>query len=49
MDFALHPIDIGIIVLYILLTIGIGFYISKKASSSIENYFLGVTRSSGSS
>lgn len=39
--FTLHPIDIGIIVLYLLLTVAIGFYISKKASSSIENYFLG--------
>jgi SSS family solute:Na+ symporter len=38
---ALQPIDIAIILLYILATIGIGFYISKKASSSIENYFLG--------
>jgi Na+/proline symporter len=37
----LHYIDIGIILLYILATIFIGFYISKKASQNIKNYFLG--------
>jgi solute:Na+ symporter, SSS family len=37
----LHIIDIGIILLYITSTIFIGFYISKKASKDIHNYFLG--------
>jgi SSS family solute:Na+ symporter len=37
----LHPIDIGIILLYIIATIFIGFYISKKASKNMESYFLG--------
>jgi Na+/proline symporter len=37
----LHYIDIGIIVLYMCLTIFIGFYISKRASKDIQNYFLG--------
>lgn len=37
----LHYIDIGIIVLYLIGTIFIGFYISKKASKDIKNYFLG--------
>ncbi len=37
----LHIIDIGIILLYITLTIFIGFYISKKASQNLKSYFLG--------
>jgi SSS family solute:Na+ symporter len=37
----LHIIDIGIIVLYLAATIFIGFYISKRASKDIKNYFLG--------
>jgi len=37
----LHLIDIGIIALYLILTIFIGFYISKRASKDIHNYFLG--------
>lgn len=37
----LHTIDIIIILLYVALTIGIGFWISKKASTNIKNYFLG--------
>ncbi len=37
----LHFIDIGIILLYLTLTIFIGFYISKRASKDIQNYFLG--------
>ncbi len=37
----LHPIDITIILLYLALTVGIGFWISKKASTNIKNYFLG--------
>lgn len=38
---ALHFIDIVVIALYILSTIGIGFYISKKASTNLQAYFLG--------
>ncbi len=37
----LHIVDIGIIVLYIATIIFIGFYISKRASKNIKNYFLG--------
>ena len=37
----LHAVDIAIILVYILLTIVIGFWISKRASKSIKNYFLG--------
>ncbi len=37
----LHPVDLLIIAAYIAATIGIGFWISKRASRSIQNYFLG--------
>ena len=37
----LSTLDLIIIALYLIVTVGIGFYISKKASSSLENYFLG--------
>lgn len=37
----LHVIDIGIIIAYIVSTIFVGFYISKKASKDINSYFLG--------
>ncbi len=41
MDFNLQPIDLLIIGVYIAATIIIGFWISRKASRSIQNYFLG--------
>jgi len=37
----LHIVDVGIILLYLATTIFIGFYISKRASKNIHNYFLG--------
>ncbi|MEN7550572.1 sodium:solute symporter family protein [Rapidithrix thailandica] len=37
----LNIIDIGIIILYLALTILIGFIISKKASKNLDSYFLG--------
>jgi Na+/proline symporter len=37
----LHPIDATIIAVYAVLTLAIGFWISKRASKSIRNYFLG--------
>ncbi len=37
----LHFIDILIIIIYLIGTIFIGFWISKKASRSIDSYFLG--------
>ena len=40
----LHPIDLGIIAAYIAVTLGIGFWISKQASRSLKNYFLGGNR-----
>lgn len=38
---SLHPIDLSIIALYVFATIFIGFWISKKASTNLESYFLG--------
>src|SRR4030043_2436088 len=37
----LHVIDIGIIVLYLITTIIIGYYVSHRASKNINSYFLG--------
>ena len=37
----LQPIDISIILGYLALSIAIGFYISKRASSNLQTYFLG--------
>ncbi|NNE34549.1 MAG: Na+:solute symporter [Rhodothermales bacterium] len=38
---SLSTVDLLIIATYIVTTVGIGFWISKKASRSIQNYFLG--------
>ena len=37
----LHAIDLLIIVGYVAVTVFIGFWISKRASQSLQNYFLG--------
>ncbi|MCX6334264.1 MAG: Na+:solute symporter [Bacteroidia bacterium] len=37
----LHPIDLGIILLYLIATIFIGYRVSKRASKNISSYFLG--------
>lgn len=37
----LHPVDLGIILFYLILTVFIGFWISKKASKNLNSYFLG--------
>jgi SSS family solute:Na+ symporter len=36
-----HPIDLAIIAAYVVVTVGIGFWISKRASKNIRSYFLG--------
>jgi Na+/proline symporter len=36
-----HPIDLAIIAAYVAVTVGIGFWISKRASKNIRSYFLG--------
>ena len=37
----LHPIDIAIIVGYLLLSVGVGYWVSKRASRNLRAYFLG--------
>jgi Na+/proline symporter len=37
----LHVIDIAIIVVYLLSTVVIGYWVSHRASQSMQNYFLG--------
>jgi len=34
-------IDLSIIICYVLLTVGVGVWISKKASKGLDHYFLG--------
>ena len=40
----LSPIDIAIIIAYILTTLAIGFWISSRASKNLRSYFLGGNR-----
>jgi solute:Na+ symporter, SSS family len=37
----LHPLDIAIIVLYMLLMVVVGFIVERRARGGIKNYFLG--------
>nr|AOE12713.1 sodium:solute symporter [uncultured bacterium] len=37
----MHSIDTLIIALYILLTVGVGIWVSKRASKGLDSYFLG--------
>ncbi|MFV0564254.1 MAG: sodium:solute symporter family protein [Flavobacteriaceae bacterium] len=37
----MNILDVSIIALYILLTVGVGIWISKKASKGLDHYFLG--------
>ena len=37
----LHVIDLGIILLYLVATIFIGYWVSRRASKNIQSYFLG--------
>lgn len=37
----MNIIDVSIIVIYIVLTLGVGIWISKKASKGLDSYFLG--------
>ena len=36
----MHPVDIGIIIAYVILMALVGWWVSKKASQSAESYFL---------
>ena len=38
---SLHPLDFTIILVYLVVTVFIGFWISKKASKNLQSYFLG--------
>ena len=40
MDTSLHTIDWTIIAVYILFSIGVGIYFTKRASKNTEEYFL---------
>jgi Na+/proline symporter len=40
-------LDIAIIVGYILLSLGVGIWVSKKASRGLDSYFLGLSNGSG--
>jgi Na+/proline symporter len=40
----LQPLDIGIVIGYLVLTLLIGFLISKRASKNLDSYFLGGRR-----
>ena len=37
----MNSIDVSIIVIYIILTLGVGIWISKRASKGLDSYFLG--------
>ncbi|WP_299666584.1 sodium:solute symporter family protein [uncultured Polaribacter sp.] len=37
----MHSIDVFIIILYVFLTLGVGIWISKRASKGLNSYFLG--------
>jgi len=37
----LSSIDLVIILIYLVMIVGLGFWISKKASKNIQSYFLG--------
>ena len=37
----LHPIDIVIIVAYLLTSVLVGYWVSKRASRDLRSYFLG--------
>ncbi len=37
----MHPVDYFIVVVYLLAIVALGIFLSKKASSGIESYFLG--------
>ncbi|MBN1855291.1 MAG: hypothetical protein JW829_21350 [Pirellulales bacterium] len=37
----LHYVDVAIIIVYLVSTILIGFWVSKRASKNLDSYFLG--------
>jgi Na+/proline symporter len=43
----MHPIDFGILVIYLIAMVYIGFFFEKKASTGIDAYFWGIARCPG--
>ena len=41
MDGLFTPVDYGLMVLYALLLVGLGFFLRRRASGSVEDYFIG--------
>ncbi len=41
MEFELHIIDVVIIIAYLLTTVALGLWVSKRASKNLDSYFLG--------
>lgn len=41
---SLHPADLAIIALYLLVTVAIGFYVSRHEQKDLKSYFLGDNR-----
>ena len=41
MEFELHTIDVVIIIAYLLTTVTLGLWVSKRASKNLDSYFLG--------
>lgn len=39
-----HPIDLAIVAAYVVATIGVGFWIARRASQDLRGYFLGGNR-----
>ena len=37
----LHPIDIGIIIVYLIIVVTLGWLLSRRAGKNLESYFLG--------
>ena len=37
----LRPVDAAILIVFVLVTVGIGFLISGRASKNLRSYFLG--------
>lgn len=40
----LHPIDAGIVIFYLVMIVGIGIYMERRAGKNIESYFLGSSK-----
>ncbi|MEW6234695.1 MAG: sodium:solute symporter family protein [Candidatus Omnitrophota bacterium] len=41
MQLQLNAIDIAIVIIYLVVTIGLGFWVSRRAAKNLDSYFLG--------